>query len=688
MRHIGSRLTSEAKVCLLLSPPTLLYVTLLLGLTAHYGGHHYAEVFSNPQCANKLQAPVQTLHGWGDKFGDISVLLQISDLHINDRDNGKAKRNLDDFLKVELQAWKSLADAVIVTGDLVNAKAPQSFWRKRLLGSKSQQHESEWAYLAGVANRVNESFAWLPVLGNHDLFGGVSPYLCKYGGLAASLHSCQNGRQHRSNHVTRVYRHRVPSDSSTETSAVNIIAIDATPQKPIHRPLNFFGELMPIVDSLERALQEVEKEDGSDSTVILVCHYTPSTMSGGYLLESLANRNGKGRSKARFSALLNGHLHNLYGLAPNGLQAVSRSGYLQLELPSMMANRRFRVLLIDHGVLSFHDRDVRKGISATEHLQIFVSNPPRADICAPGAGAAALLSTHIRFLVVGGQPGNRPISVHVDNKYLGTATRGSHCSQLARDSASRGKCEVLFSVPWNPEMYNDNQHHSLKIEVDGKHLVEHIFSLSDGQRPDTNVLASRLWSSILSLTRFEWVSRILVTMGILISMFLSFLTVLVARSRKYRIAGAALCIYGLVLAFGPVIVSYGLSDSGSKAIDLVALRWMRISGEYSASTSVDAYNAIMQSLLWTSFVPLSYLCVISADNRSRSMLRSSFVAQIFRFAIVISALRGVSEAAGAHGLFACLASPPSLLFATLVTLSLHIIYVSPLSNYELMKKNV
>eukprot|EP00171_Calliarthron_tuberculosum_P021990 IDg21990t1 len=175
------------------------------------------------------------------------------------------------------------------------------------------------------------------------------------------------------------------------SSALSVVGLDATPRAALHAPLNFFGELSAqTLSELDTTLTEIHADD-PDAVTLLFSHYPASTISGGSALANLA----RGTPRSRFAAHLSGHLHTLHGAAPRGLQTISADGYIEAQLPDLVRRRRFRVLTVDHGILSFHDMDVATEPDSMPHIA--VTNPP-ASLCARPAQARLPCAPHMSAL--------------------------------------------------------------------------------------------------------------------------------------------------------------------------------------------------------------------------------------------------------------------------------------------------
>lgn len=66
-----------------------------------------------------------------------------------------------------------------------------------------------------------------------------------------------------------------------------------------------------------------------------------------------------------------GHLHTLGGLVPH-MYGLQKEGFLELELADWKKNRMYRVLAMDHGILSFVD------VPHGEWPVVVVTNPKHA----------------------------------------------------------------------------------------------------------------------------------------------------------------------------------------------------------------------------------------------------------------------------------------------------------------------
>ena len=613
---------------ILFVPYTLFCVTLAI-LFLFHGGHHYAILSRNPYCTIPTSTDFQTAP---------RVFLQISDLHVNDKDGGKAKRNLGKFADHIVPTWSNVAEALIVTGDLVNACIKRPF----PLDKKSVQLETEWAWLHSYASHVNRSVAWRAVYGNHDTFGGYIPH-SHVNNFTGNLCSARDGGR-----VSRVVRY--------DHGGLSLLGLDCTLVQPLHRPFNFFGDARGAAPQLKSVLDEFNVDRGANHDVIAFGHYPSAVMAQGKQLHSLAMRPSLGGfdlRKPRFAAYLSGHLHTLAGLARRGLQVVAKSGAFELELGDMVESGFYRVLVFDNGFLSFRDSSVHE--NRDDPLgDIVITNPPRAGFCGAGAGAAASQSTFIRVVSSRTDLDKLGMKVTIDGSSIGNMRRISlECG------AGKSACLNLFGAEWNASRYRFGVH-SLKLETDNGFSHSHLFSLDGSQDPRLAARMERFISAAFALSDFDTMASALCRTGLLLCLLF-----VISGLRSKQTISLALSAAALFLSCGPILFTTNLThnDEGWGWVSLWGIHLP--SGTYPPG--VDPPYILSTTVLWGSLVPLCYLDGISSKGVS-SRLSSRKLLYIFVFFYLYGTLRWCFVILGAHGLAASVLSPsgfPLLIIGTI-----------------------
>ncbi|OWF41194.1 Transmembrane protein 62 [Mizuhopecten yessoensis] len=330
--------------------------------------------------------------------------VQVSDIHISKFYDSRRAADLLQFCQEQLTVIKP--DFVIASGDLTDAKLPDA--------RGSRQYIEEWTAYQETAQKCHKIVGkWLDIRGNHDDFDVPSEdheknYFRNY--------SIQ-GSNHPNSYL---YQHNKP------WGRYSFIAMDACPDPGPRRPFNFFGYINNR--KTKRLIEHVKQTNGSNMTVWFG-HYPTSLiiMENGTRIRSLM-RNA--------AAFLCGHLHTLAGLIPK-MHARHNTGMLELELGDWKDNRLYRVLAIDHDMISFTDE--RLG----HWPVILVTNPKHAMYMSDEEALdKPANSTHIRILVFSPDEITKA-DVYIDNMYVGPA----HHVQ-----------GPLFVSPWQPHKYNNGVH--------------------------------------------------------------------------------------------------------------------------------------------------------------------------------------------------------------------------------------
>jgi hypothetical protein len=597
---------------------------VLIAIFHAHGGHRRAAsagLWPRPSAAC-VAAPRVPPHG---RHARPLVLVHVTDLHISDVDGPASKQNAMSLMRDVLPRFAGIADVVAITGDLVDAKAYPPWPLKPFLGYWSVQSVDEWRWYSetavAAAARLGNTTLWITVPGNHDVFGGRK--LFDEYGLSPPPPPVPAEAAGR----VRVF----PVGGHT------VVALDPTLAPSPHRPLNFFG----LLDRrAARRLREAAAASDPSGTFVSLSHYPSAVMASGRALGDAVG----GGAAPRPSVVLSGHLHTLRRLSAGGMQAVSEGGRLELQLPDLFSAGAFRVFTVSDGLPSWTDFNI--GLDASRPL-VVAMNLPRAGLCAPGAGYAALRSSHIRLLVVAAEA--QTVRVHIDGSLVGDAAR----------AADSGRADHIFAVPWDGRQYwGDGQVHALDVLVDGEPCLHHLFAL-DGRRPSGwAAMVKSVAGAFFTLSDFESIARRSVYFGLLstggIGLFM------LAALPGVRPQALCICLTsGWLAGGGPLLVAVDLTDAGGYGT--VSLR-RTVVRDGVLRDAVDPFFAMFFLVIFAMLPSFYCLCVVAwTPDLARSRLLF-----VIRMAACVRSAAWTLNIAGAHGFAAASTSPSCLPLSLLV----------------------
>lgn len=407
------------------------------------------------------------------EYDKIFWFIQVTDMHFSIFRDLKRGPDLIRFCQSQISMIRP--KFVIVSGDIVDAKT------ENMLGS--QQYLAEWKIYQQVTDecaRVVQG-QWFDIRGNHDVFdvphvNSSNNYFKRY-----------TTQKRFSNQTSYMF------DFTTGYGRYTFIGIDACLAPGPRRPFNFFGRLRE--QDVNQLLEYTHKSRNSNLT-IWFSHYPTSFI----IYPDLRSVMKRG------IAHLSGHLHTLGGHVPN-MYTRQKTGMLELELGDWKDNRMFRLLAIDHDLLSFTDDVIN-----TWPL-VLITNPKHALFLAPRHEPLYRIaaSTHIRILAFSSSL-IKHVNVSIDNIFIGSA-------KLVKDG--------LFVLPWQPASYAKGLH---KISV----------SVADTQGHQKTV--TQPFSIDNSQPNFSFVPKLLLMMNHFVvgkvlfwSIFLLWLTLLILLRNCYRI---------------------------------------------------------------------------------------------------------------------------------------------------------
>ncbi|XP_017772188.1 PREDICTED: transmembrane protein 62-like isoform X2 [Nicrophorus vespilloides] len=371
-----------------------------------------------------------------DTVDNLIWFLQISDIHISIFRENSRITEFREFCHLTLDVIKPTV--VLATGDLTDAKTPDNIG--------SQQNKGEWEFYKDVlkeANVLNKTI-WLDIRGNHDNFNVIN------------FESPQNfftnysiqGKEHPRSYLYQIEKNGV---------LYSFLGVDACLKPGPRRPFNFVGLLdNQEIDEIKLLIEKVE-ESKSDHTVWFGHFPTSCIISQSDGIRSLLRTLDQGM------VYVCGHLHTLGGLVSN-MYTLQKDGFLELELGDWKDNRRYRLMAIDHGLISFTD------VGHREWPVVLITNPKHALFVIPEKENIESIanSTHIRILAFSMSKITK-VQVNIDET-------GWH--------ACIHKNGPLYVLEWDPSIYRRGLHHIkvfVKDELNREKTISQPFSL-DGTR--------------------------------------------------------------------------------------------------------------------------------------------------------------------------------------------------------------
>ncbi|CAO3608777.1 unnamed protein product [Cunninghamella blakesleeana] len=448
----------------------------------------------------------QQTHILNDKPDNLFYFTQISDLHISKyRAKGHTLHFLH-FIRSILPIIKP--EFIVVTGDLTDAKD-----RKRIT---SQQYIEEWkVYKSAIEQQSWTNTTWYDMRGNHDCFD-----------LPSWQSRVNFYRQYgqRSNEVEQgkgiySWKHSQPYGE------YQFVAIDACPKRGPSRPFNFFGYLTSsTMDRLSHVLMKP-----SNHTFVF-SHYPTTTMVFG-----VSNHGHTFRDLAKYySVYFCGHLHRLIAGLGDVLQSYDpMTQTLELELGDMKDHGMYRIVAVDHDIISFVDARLPQAPSTQPKSSsliplkedgsiewpdaksevapvILITNPKDARFILDTKEPLSRIqsSSHIRFLVFTNQsPGQLTIQIKIDGKIINGDDDDNNNKSILTQYVGNEK-NPLWVHPWHPLDYQSGSHVlSIQVKTSSGLIGEStIFFRIDGKRLEIDggagewIISSHMATLLQSIT--------------------------------------------------------------------------------------------------------------------------------------------------------------------------------------------
>ncbi|CAF4143728.1 unnamed protein product [Rotaria sordida] len=366
----------------------------------------------------------------GNTGKHLFYFVQITDTHITHLGHADRRQQFEQFCNHIIKTLVK-PQVTILTGDLVNSVSSS---KDQLFGTT--QYEQEWNIYRDILIRTNvtKHTKWLDIRGNHDAFMDPDP---------DSLKSFYRIYSHQGHDHSGSYEHTL---TTKDDDTYSFVGIDMCPRPGLGRPFNFLGH---ISKKEMKILKKLFKKTKNSTATIFFGHYP------------LSFTYSKGIDQIMKYGLvyINGHLHS--GI--KHLYAHHANSLLELELGDWKDKRRFRILTIDSGLLSFED------FRFSQPIYAIISHPKAAKFLTSREPFYRLnQSTHIR-IVIFSKLSIINVNISIDEQYIGSAIQSIDNQNL-------------FIFPWNTSLYNDEKLHKIFVEIkdNGNNTVilQHEFSLS------------------------------------------------------------------------------------------------------------------------------------------------------------------------------------------------------------------
>ncbi|KAF0496447.1 Metallo-dependent phosphatase [Gigaspora margarita] len=459
-----------------LLPFILVPLTLLSWLRAYIIYHEavsslYGVQITTPSKNVSVDLPKFDNLTIGDRRENILYFMQVSDLHISKYYKPGGASHFLYFLSTALPVVSP--SFVLVTGDLTDGK--EQYY------GRSNQIIDEWLTYqtalqeSGVLDRPN---FWYDMRGNHDCFD------------MSSWNSEQNLYRQYSVVKKRGFDFMVEKTFGR----YRFIGIDACPKSGPSRPYNFFGYYE--INDMDRLSEKLLDE--SSNHTFLLAHYPKATL--------LFGKTSKGEAfedlSEHISVYMCGHLHKLALGLGDHLQIYRPTNYLELELGDMKVNAVYRILAIDHDLVSYIDvqlplpeiplKNPPPPADGFSILPEKLPYPPIILITNPKGSAYTMkyrepvqrikYSTHIRMLIFSDHDIDT-ISIFLDGKL--------HDQDVYYKGNSRNDKEYipLWTSQWSPSNFDDGKNHVIVVkarDISGQVGESKLIFRVDGERSSMN----------------------------------------------------------------------------------------------------------------------------------------------------------------------------------------------------------
>jgi hypothetical protein len=346
---------------------------------------------------------------------------------------------------------------VLIKGDLTDAKASHTF--------TAVQQKQEWLDYHSLLKQSRvlerqESRFWWDQRGNHDCWN--IPSFASSENMFHTLSAV--GSEGYSFVITKPF------------GTYSFVALDGCPETGASKPLNFFGYLdSNDMDFLGNAL--IKSILSKHNHTFAMSHYPIGTTSYGKTHDGI----GFWELTHHISIWFSGHLHKLAGGLGETMYAYQDGKVLELELGDLKAHGMFRIVAVDHDMVSFVDVPIygknlplarKDGIDRKNFHRppiVLITNPKDGRYVIPHK-EPIVESTHIRVLIWSSY---NLISVYglLDGALIGNGTyngKGSRWSSI--DAIQEQDAYIpLWTIPWNQSGIQDEKIYELTVVAEDEH---------------------------------------------------------------------------------------------------------------------------------------------------------------------------------------------------------------------------
>ena len=337
-------------------------------------------------------------------YHKLNWFIHITDIHISDWEDTSRESELRTFVTDVLAVIQP--EFVMCGGDLTDAKA------KNPVVSEGQR-KTEWETYKNITDSRWNRLPWLDIRGNHDTLNVLS-------------RSSQSNFF--SNYSVMGREGRLKSYSTKLASRgqkFNVIAVDATLEVGMNYPFNFVGHLnQKDQEDLNKIVKDMEKEE----IAIFFGHYPTSVIEESDYVRDLTSHG---------LVYLSGHLHDLALFKMFNMYTLHNNEHLELELVDWKNNRRFRLLAVDDGKLSFVD------VKFGDWPIVLVTYPKNTKYMMEKEDYGNYHRNSIRVLVFNNTRLERVLIALDDGEPF---------------EASRQGGGPLYLLPWDPSHYSAGEH--------------------------------------------------------------------------------------------------------------------------------------------------------------------------------------------------------------------------------------